>query len=139
MIDPGKTAAGRFCWVDLAATDADSAKDFYGRLFGWAPYAQAANGGTFTRLRLADQDVGSMYQLRDVHLDHGVPSHWTPYVRVDNADETVRRAAAIGGQVIVRPFVMSGVARIALVMDSVGAHIGLWEPIRANGERDAHG
>ena len=80
-----------------------------------------------------------MYQLRDVHLDHGVPSHWTPYVRVDSVDNTVRRAAEIGGQVIIRPFVISGFARIALVVDSVGAHIGLWEPIRANGERDAHG
>ena len=139
MIDLRKTAAGRFCWVDLAATDADSARDFYGRLFGWAACEQSANGGTFTRLRLADQDVGSLYQLRDVHLDHGVPSHWTPYVRVGNVDDAARRAAAIGGKVIVRPFAMSGIARIALILDSVGAHVGLWEPIEANGEGDAHG
>lgn len=139
MATPGKTAAGRFCWVDLAATDADAAKDFYGRLFGWASYEQSANGGSFTRLRLSDQDVGSIYQLGHEHLDHGVPSHWTPYVRVDNVNDAARRVCSIGGRVIVRPFIVSGVARIALIVDSVGAQVGLWEPIEANTEGDAHG
>lgn len=138
MIDPGKTAPGRFCWVDLAATDAGSAKDFYGRLFGWASCEQPANGGSFTRLRLSDQDVGSVYQLRAAHLDLGVPSHWTPYVRVDDADDVARRAVSIGGKVIVRPFAVPGLARIALILDSVGAHVGLWEPM-ANREEKAHG
>ena len=45
MFDRGTTAPGRFCWVDLAATDAARAKDFYGRLFGWAASEQPANAG----------------------------------------------------------------------------------------------
>jgi predicted enzyme related to lactoylglutathione lyase len=73
-----------------------------------------------------------------MHLDHGVPSHWTPYIQVDDLDDTVRRVTAFGGKVIVRPFVVSGIARIALVLDSVGAHVGLWEPIEANLEGTAH-
>ncbi len=28
-------APGTFCWVDLATTDAEGAKAFYGELFGW--------------------------------------------------------------------------------------------------------
>ena len=27
--------SGTFCWVDLATTDAEGAKAFYGDLFGW--------------------------------------------------------------------------------------------------------
>jgi predicted enzyme related to lactoylglutathione lyase len=139
MTDLGESAAGRFCWVDLAATDADSAKSFYGQLFGWTSCEQAVNGGSFTRLRLSNQAVGSIYQLRHAHLEQGVPSHWTPYIRVDNVDDAARRAASYGGKVIVRPFVVSGIARIALILDSVGAHVGLWEPIAANVEGSAHG
>jgi uncharacterized protein len=139
MVDFGNAAAGRFCWVDLAATDADSAKDFYGRLFGWTSWEQGANGGSFTRLRSSDQDVGSIYQLKRAHLDQGVPSHWTPYIQVDDVDDTARRVVSCGGKVIVRPFVVSGIAQIALILDSVGAQIGLWQPIEANTKKNAHG
>jgi predicted enzyme related to lactoylglutathione lyase len=138
MIELGNAASGRFCWIDLAATDADRAKAFYGNLFGWSSHEQPANGGNFTRLRLGERDVGSMYQLRQSQLDHGVPSHWTPYIRVDDVDDVVRRAVALGGRVIVQPFAVSDIARIALILDSVGAHVGLWEPI-VNATGTTHG
>ncbi len=138
MIDLGNAVFGRFCWVDLAASDAERAKIFYGTLFGWSSHEQPANGGSFTRLRLGERDVGSMYRLRQSQLDHGVPSHWTPYIRVDDVDDVVRRAAELGGQVMVQPFAVSNIARIALIVDSVGAHVGLWEPI-VNASGTAHG
>jgi predicted enzyme related to lactoylglutathione lyase len=137
MIDPAKAAAGEFCWVDLAASDAGKAQDFYGRMFDWVPHDHATNGGSFTRLLLSGRDIGSMYQLSQALLAQGVPSHWTPYVRVDDADEACRRAAALGGQVIVSPFVVTGIARIALILDPVGAHVGLWEPAKPEG--NGHG
>lgn len=131
MFDIGKTAPGQFCWVDLAATDAQRAAAFYSRMFGWTSSEQAANGGHFTRLMLSDQDVGSLYQISRAHRDNGVPSHWTPYIRVDDVTSATRRAATCGGEVIVRPFDVPGVARIALILDSVDARVGLWEPLGA--------
>jgi predicted enzyme related to lactoylglutathione lyase len=131
MTQPGKTESGRLCWVDLAATDAARARTFYGQLFGWTSREQPANGGTFSRLQLSGQDVGSLYQLGNLHLDRGLRSHWTPYIRVEDANDTARRVAAIGGAVSVRPFLVSGVARIALVQDPVGAHFGLWELVES--------
>ena len=133
------TNAGRFCWVDLAATDAARAKAFYSQLFGWTSREQPANGGSFTRMRLSGQDVGSLYQLSRDHLDRGVPSHWTPYIRVHDVGDAARRAASFDGKVIVPPFEVSGVARIALIQDSVGAHVGLWEPIEATVHEVVHG
>jgi predicted enzyme related to lactoylglutathione lyase len=139
MVQLGKVDTGRFCWVDLAATDADSAKSFYEELFGWTAHEQPANGGSFTRLRMSDRDVGSIYQLRDALLEHGIPSHWTPYVRVSDVNETVRRATTLGGTVIAQPFAVSGIARIALILDSVGALIGLWEPIELDMTANSQG
>jgi len=138
MVHLGNAAPGQFCWVDLAASDADAAKAFYGRLFGWTSGEQAANGGSFTRLRQSGQDVGSVYQLSPRHLENGVPSHWTPYLRVDDVDAVVQRAVALGGEVIVPPFVVDGTARIALILDNVGAHVGLWEPIGSGEGENAH-
>jgi len=34
LIHIGKADTGRFCWLDLAATNADNAKTFYRNLFG---------------------------------------------------------------------------------------------------------
>ena len=135
----GKADAGQFCWLDLAATDADSAKTFYRNLFGWSSYEQLANGGSFTRLRLSDHDVGSIYQLKDTLLDNGMTSHGTPYVRVNDIEHATGAVTQFGGTVVVDPFLGSGVARIALILDSVGAVVGLWEPIAADGKPNGHG
>ena len=114
-------AVGHFCWVDLAATDASRAVDFYGRLFGWRAQSQAANGGSFVRLSHGARDVGSLYQLKAA-----VPSHWTPYVRVDDAWAACLRAVELGGSIAVEPFEVDGMARIAIIVDPVGATFGLW-------------
>ncbi len=117
-----------FCWVDLAATDAQAARRFYAAVFGWTFQQQQANGGVFTRCRAAGHDVGSMYQLGRAEREHGVPSHWTPYLRVEQADAAAQRAIEFGGRLLVAPFDVAGIARIALVQDAVGALVGLWQP-----------
>ena len=118
---------GQFCWVDLAATDASRASGFYGELFGWRSFEQPANGGTFVRLAHEGRDVGSLYQMCS---DSPLSSHWTPYVRVDDVDAASRRVAALGGHIVVAPFLVEGVARIALAVDPVGAAFGLWEALK---------
>jgi predicted enzyme related to lactoylglutathione lyase len=122
---------GRFCWVDLAATDASRALGFYTELFGWDAVIQPANGGSFVRLTQGARDVGSLYPLRRSALHSGAGSHWTPYVRVDDVDAASHRALSLGAAVAVEPFVVDGMARIALIVDPVGAAIGLWEDLRA--------
>ena len=116
--------AGQFCWADLAATDASRAIGFYTDLFGWSAFEQPANGGTFVRLAHEGRDIGSLYQMR---RDAGAASHWTPYIRVDDVEAACARVAALGGSVAVAPFAVDGTARIALVIDPVGAPFGLWE------------
>jgi predicted enzyme related to lactoylglutathione lyase len=137
MTPIGEPTVGLFCWLDLAASDAAEAKAFYRGLFGWTAIEQHSNGGIFTRLCSLDRDVGSLYQM-GAKFARKVPSHWTPYVRVEDVELAARRASELGGQVLVRPFVVSGVARIALIMDSVGAQVGLWEPIDSM-ESERHG
>lgn len=120
---------GRIAWLDLAASDAAAAKAFYAQAFGWTFVDQAANGGRFTRCRAGGEDVGSLYQLKQAQLDHGVPSHWTPYIRVASVDTAARRIVPLGGRLLVAPFDVPGMARIALIEDAVGALVGLWEAV----------
>ena len=126
----GRAPVGQFCWVDLAATDASRARDFYTELFGWGAVVQHANGGTFVRFTQGGCDVGSAYQIQRAALEAGMGSHWTAYVRVDDAAAAARRARELGGSIAVEPFVVDGIARIALLVDPVGAVLGVWEQAR---------
>jgi len=138
MTHLGKASTGQFCWVDMAATDADSAKALYGQMFGWTSREQPANGGSFARLRISDQDVCSIYQLRHVHLDRGVPSHWTPDTRVDNVNDAVWRSITFGGELICSPLHRAR-RRTDCAHLGFGRRTGLWEPMRADMGQSAHG
>jgi predicted enzyme related to lactoylglutathione lyase len=131
MSSIGNRPNGHFCWVDLAASDASAARGFYGDLFGWTAESKRLQGGVYSRFVLGNRGVASVYQLRERHLAHGVPSHWTPYVSVADARASAERAEALGGAVIVDPFEVAGVARIALIQDPIGASFGLWEEAAA--------
>jgi uncharacterized protein len=117
----------RFCWVDLATINQDAAKSFYFRLFGWAVRDLRAGEGQFTTFAQCDAPFASLYQLTRKQIEQGVPSHWTPYVSVPNVDTAVSKAAGLGGQIIVPPQNVAGLARISLISDPAGALIGLWQ------------
>lgn len=123
---PDKTP-GRFCWMDLAASDSQEARRFYAGMFGWRPERHAANGGELFRLKHQGEPIASLYQLRIRELAGGVPSHWTPYIAVSSIEETASRAASLGGHVVVEPLEVDEMARVALLADSVGALVGIWE------------
>jgi uncharacterized protein len=133
MLNLENPATGGFCWLDLATSDAAAAREFYSRAFGWTFHDRHVCGGVFTVAHLADRDFASLYQLRQTQLAQGVPSHWTPYVRVASVDEACSRLPPLGGEVIVRPFDVAGTARISLVQDAVGALLGLWQPLAEEG------
>ena len=116
-----------FCWLDLAASDAGRARRFYAQAFGWQFDTQQANGGVYTRCRVGSSAVASLYQLQRAQVEQGVPSHWTPYLRVAAIDDCVQRIARLGGRLLVAPFDVPAVARIALIEDAVGALVGLWQ------------
>lgn len=120
---------GTFIWHDLAATDTVAALDFYYSVFGWMAITEHANGGEFIRLQCDGQNIGSMYRMNAHERNHGVPSHWTPYICVENVDATVHRVVAAGGALLVQPFDVEGIARIAIVADSIGSVLGLWETL----------
>src|SRR3954463_14263424 len=87
-------APGTFSWVDLATTDADGAKAFYGTLLGWEfedmpvpdspPYSMATIGG---------RTVAALYPKRE---DQAPPA-WLSYGTGDPAPAPAARVAGRGG------------------------------------------
>jgi predicted enzyme related to lactoylglutathione lyase len=117
----------RFCWADLATVDDLRAAAFYAALFGWSPRPHAHAGGRFTLLEDEGTRVASLYRLAQAQVASGMPSHWLPYVSTPELSDSVTRARALGGDVIVTAQAFPGLARIAVMVDPTGALFGLWQ------------
>ena len=125
----------------LNTRDAESAKPFYGSLFGWetlgldggAEMWRLPGYGDFLeqsepglRARMAESGapegfedvVAAIDPLADEEPD--VPPHWSVTFAVDDADATAARAAELGGKVTVAPFDAPWV-RMTVITDPQGA------------------
>jgi predicted enzyme related to lactoylglutathione lyase len=114
---------GEFSWNELVTNDEPAAKQFYTGLFGWT--AQPFGGPMdYTLFKQGDMMVGGMMKCPQP----GLPSHWLAYVTVEDVDATAARAKTLGGQVVMEPFDVPTVGRIAILIDPQGAAIGLFKP-----------
>jgi uncharacterized protein len=113
---------GTFCWIDLGTTDVAGAKAFYGGLFGWEMEDLPAGGAeTYTMCRLGGKDVAGIHRHSP---EEGIG--WSSSIAVDDVDEATSRAAALGAEVLAKPFDIQGVARMSPIRDPAGAEVTLW-------------
>ncbi len=119
-------APGSFCWLELATSDQDGAKKFYGSLFGWeAEDIPMGPGAFYTMFKLAGGTAAAGYTLAE--REQGAPPHWNLYISVENADESAKVAAKAGGKVMAEPFDVYENGRMAVIQDPTGAMFCLWQ------------
>ena len=122
-------APGSFCWIELGTTDQNAAKKFYGSLFGWtAQDFPMGPSGVYTMFSLDGRNTGACYTLTGEMREQGVPPHWLLYVSVASADETATKIASAGGKLKAPPFDVMEFGRMAVLQDSTGATIAIWQP-----------
>jgi predicted enzyme related to lactoylglutathione lyase len=125
-------APGTFCWADLGTPDAGDAKRFYTALFGWTAEDRPMGPDAFyTMLTHQGSAVAALYP-QDPVSGAGVP-HWLNYISVESASDTARHTRELGGTVVVEPFDVLDVGRMALVQDATGAVVALWQARRHAG------
>jgi hypothetical protein len=120
---------GMFCWVELGTTDQPAAKKFYSELFGWAINDVPMGPDSFyTMLQLNGRDAAALYQLSAEQKQQGVPPHWLLFVCVESADNAANAIKAAGGTVMMEPFDVFDVGRMAVAQDPTGATFAVWQP-----------
>src|SRR5688500_17563499 len=120
---------GTFSWVDLATTDTEGAKVFYGELFGWeGDDMPAGEGMTYTMFRLGERYVSAVSDQREEEGAAGVPPHWSPYATVAAVAAVAARAPELGGTLLAPPFDVLDAGRMAVLAAPAGAVLSLWEP-----------
>ena len=112
---------GALCWNELATTDVERARSFFGGLLGWDFRTDETGHTTITN---AGRPNGGMRQQSE--RERRTESHWLPYFTVGRADGAARQAAQAGGRTLVPPHdIASG--RIALLADPQGAEFAVFE------------
>ena len=112
-------------WLDLSSQDAAGSREFYSKLFGWhAEVNPDPQYGGYSVATLGGKDVAGI----GPKLMPEAPTAWTIYVGSKDADETVKKTKAAGGQVVVEPMQVGPQGRMVILQDPAGAFVGVWEP-----------
>lgn len=120
---------GQFCWNELATSNVQAAKDFYGKTFGWEFSDHAMGDMTYTMIRRNNKDFAGIWSIPKDQQKH-IPPHWMAYILVENVEAAVEKAQK-NGATTVKPVSNAGdFGRFAIITDPTGAHIALWQPLK---------
>jgi len=119
-----RTHVGRFVWHGCNTTDVEKAKAFYSELLGWQIEVWKPGEYDYPMISVGGAQHGGFGPVQG----EGVPSHWLGHVCVEDVDETVAKAKANGGSVLVEPMDMPEVGRFAVIADPNGAAFSAYSP-----------
>lgn len=116
---------GHCAWNELSSTDPESAKAFYGKLFGWVKDGEMDMG-----------PLGKYEFWKDAHNRFGLGAvmpkmpempipMWTYYFRVPDIDVAVATTRAKGGQILQEPIEIPGGDFSMVGMDPQGTPFAL--------------
>lgn len=121
---------GAPCWIDLATSDTEGARDFYSALFGWTfQVGDEQYGGYINCFRGEAQVAGIMPNTPD----SGFLDGWTTYFASADAQATADLADDSGGQALLAPMEVPQMGTMAMLVDPGGASVGVWQAAQHTG------
>jgi predicted enzyme related to lactoylglutathione lyase len=117
-------------WFELLTTDYEAALGFYRDVLSWdTKVIGDTDEFRYTQLRDPDNEEGGLAGVMDAKsfLPEGVPSHWSVYIGVENADATIAKAKEMGGAVVQGPD-DTPYGRLATLTDATGAQFKIVQP-----------
>lgn len=119
---------GEFCWNELATSNIQAAKDFYGEVFGWEFVDhKMGDGTTYTLVKLNDKEIAGMWVIPK---EKEIPPHWMAYILVENLEKSLEKASA-NGATIVKPASKAGdFGYFAIIKDPTNAYVALWQSLQ---------
>ena len=122
---------GAPCWVDLATTDQEAAKAFYGELLGWSyedvPMDREGKQ-LYSMALLGDRYAAAIYTQQQEQRQGGMPPCWGVHLSVEDVAAAGARVSELGGKLLMEPMDVFESGRLAAINDSTGAAVMLWQP-----------
>jgi predicted enzyme related to lactoylglutathione lyase len=112
-------------WVDLSTTDADAAREFYSKLFGWnLEVSDDPQYGGYATAKIGERSAAGIGPKQEGDQS---PTAWSLYIGTENVDELARKVTDAGGSVVAPPFDVGDQGRMAVFTDPSGAFISAWQ------------
>ena len=128
---------GRFAWYELATTDMESAKAFYGDVLGWGTQDVPASGPAYTLFTAGGAAVSGLMELPKEATASGLRPSWLGYVGVDDVNAAANRIEELGGAVHVPPTEIPNVSRFSIAVDPQMATIALLKWLNGDQQQPA--
>jgi uncharacterized protein len=113
---------GALCWNELATTDVDRARSFFGELVGWTYDTDDAG---YTTIKCGGRHIGGIRQQASGERD--APPAWLPHFEVKSTEAVTRRATELGAR-DAGSITETTLGRRAVIADPLGATFALLEP-----------
>lgn len=125
MAETSAAIVNRPAWVDLSSPDPAGSRAFYARLLGWdiEVFSDPQYGG-YAMARVGGKDVAGI----GPKMAPDAPTAWSIYIGTADGEALAAKVAAAGGTVIMAPFDVGDVGRMAVFQDPSGAFISAWQP-----------
>ena len=114
---------GHFTWNELMTSDLEGATKFYTGVFGWTHAEHPDSPRPYFLFQQEGEDVGGMLSAQP-----SIAPQWVAYVKVEDTDGIASKAVKFGGKMLVKPYDVAGVGRIAVLQDPQGAVFGVFSP-----------
>lgn len=117
-------APGALCWNELASSNLDASKAFYGDLFGWSVTPFEGSPEPYLSI---ENDGASNGGIRPLSPP-GTHPHWLVYFGVEDIDAALAKAQELGGVKHAGPIDIQ-MAKIGVVQDPQGAMFAVYDGI----------
>lgn len=117
-------APGEWIWSSVFARDPNQDAAFYKAIFGYDVFDLTSDDGA-QHVILSSDDYARA-GINTLPPGHRLP-HWLNFIRVVDAAESAAKAVALGGRILVEPYLDRHGGKIAVVADPTGAPFGLME------------
>jgi len=122
----GTPRPGTITWTDLTVDQADTLRDFYASVTGWAP--EPVSMGSYADYVMNDADgeaAAGICHARGSNAD--LPPQWLVYITVEDLDHSIAECQLLGGAVLTPPRGYAG-GRYCVIKDPAGAVCALYQP-----------
>ena len=119
--EPGLAEMNTFLGQELWTNDVSQSTNFYKEVVGYSTEEIDNQKVPYTIFKMGDMNCAGMLQSPAPD----VRSHWVPYIRVANLDETISKAKNAGAKVLIEPSPDIRNGSVALLMDPTGAPLAV--------------
>ncbi len=114
--------ANPFVHLELNTPDLAKAKEFYGKLFNWTFTDNDMGGGmVYSTFKPDDGPGGGVMSMPQA------PTHWLPYIGVDDLKASTQKAKSLGATVLMENQEVPNMGWFSIFNDPTGAMVAIWQ------------